>query len=148
VKKSGPHRSTPPAKRHPRNDRLGGQRRGEISERIRDVMTQSQLVAAVEDRHNVPHAKEPDGAFAATIAAWVRGAPLGTVLEIAEADTGQFSPGDFVRNAKQVADLLEQVSRLDPGSPVSRACSQAREMVVRSVVAGVSTIPVTRDGSA
>jgi superfamily II RNA helicase len=148
VRRSGPHRATPPTKRRPRNDRLGEVRRGDISERMRELFAQAAAVTVAEDRHHVAHPKEPDGAFGPTIAAWVRGAPLSTTLEIAEADTGQFSPGDFVRNAKQVADLLEQVSRIASSAALQEACEEARRQIVRGVVAGSSTIPATRDGAA
>ena len=80
----------------------------------------------------MPHFKEPDGQFATIIAAWARGASLATVLDLADAEIGQTSPGDFVRNAKQVADLCEQLARLQrphvrsprwPGRLVTRSCA-------------------------
>jgi ATP-dependent RNA helicase HelY len=69
-------------------------------------------IQEIESRFFVPNAKEPDGKFATTIAAWARGASLGTVLDLADVEIGQTSPGDFVRNAKQVADLCEQLARM------------------------------------
>ncbi len=144
AKKTGPHRHTPTAKKRVRNDRLGDQRRSDINGRIGAIMGIAAYIQQVEDNHHVRHAKELDGGFASTIAAWVRGAPLSTVLEIAEADTGQFSAGDFVRNAKQVADLCEQVSRLSSGS-LTAAANEARDGVLRSVVAGASTVHPRKD---
>jgi ATP-dependent RNA helicase HelY len=88
----------------------------------------------------VPHAKEPDAKFANTIAAWARGASLGTVLDVADVEMGQTSPGDFVRNAKQVADLCEQLSRMSDQTSVADAAAQARDAVLRSVVAGASSV--------
>jgi ATP-dependent RNA helicase HelY len=144
----GPHRSTPSKKRRPRNDRLGERRRDDLADRLSLVRSQFARVCEVEGRYQIPPVREPDGSFAATIAAWVRGAPLATVLELAEADTGQFSPGDFVRHAKQVADLLEQVGRLERGRPVGEACEAARRAVVRSVVAAAPSIAVAPEGPA
>ena len=122
------------------NDRLGNSRRGNISERLNDITVIGAAVREVESRHQVPHAKEPDGKFATTIAAWARGASLGTVLDLADEEIGQTSPGDFVRNAKQVADLCEQLSRMHELTEVAGVAALARDAVLRSVVAGVSSV--------
>ena len=98
-------------------------------------------IQEVEDRYRVPHVKEPDGKFATTIAAWARGASLGTVLDLADVEIGQTSPGDFVRNAKQVADLCEQLAPHGrPQRPSPRSPGEARDAVLRSVVAGSSSV--------
>jgi ATP-dependent RNA helicase HelY len=122
------------------NDRLGKERRGSIAERVNEIRVTAATIREVEDRFGVPHAKEPDGKFATTIAAWARGASLGTVLDVADVEIGQTSPGDFVRNAKQVADLCEQVARMSHLTKVAEVASQARDAVLRSVVAGASSV--------
>ena len=122
------------------NDRLGKERRGSIAERLNEIRVTAATIREVEDRFGVPHAKEPDGKFATTIAAWARGASLGTVLDVADVEIGQTSPGDFVRNAKQVADLCEQVARMSHLTKVAEVASQARDAVLRSVVAGASSV--------
>jgi ATP-dependent RNA helicase HelY len=147
AKRTGPHRHTPARKQRVRNDRLGDQRRSDINQRVGSVMGLAAYVSEVEDRYKVAHTKDPDPGFASTIAAWVRGAPLTTVLEIADHDAGQLSPGDFVRNAKQVGDLCEQMARLSPGTDLAAAAEEARFCIIRSVVAGVSVIPPTADGA-
>lgn len=147
AKRSGPHRTTPTRRQRVRNDRIGEQRRGEINQRIGTVLGLAAYVGQVEDRHAIRNVRDPDPGFAHTICAWVRGATLGTVLDVAGADAGQLSPGDFVRNAKQVADLCEQVGRLFAGSPLASAADEARAGIVRSVVAGVSMVPPAPDGA-
>ncbi len=127
-------------KRKTFNDRLGQERRGNMSERMIELRTIATTIREVEDRFAVPHAKEPDGKFATTIAAWARGASLSTVLDLADVEIGQTSPGDFVRNAKQVADLCEQLSRMRHLTGVADVASEARDAVLRSVVAGASTV--------
>ncbi len=122
------------------NDRLGQERRGSLNERIAEISVTSATIREIEDRYRVPHAKEPDGKFATTIAAWARGASLGTVLDLADLEIGQTSPGDFVRNAKQVADLCEQLSRMHHLTDVADVANQARDAVLRSVVAGASSV--------
>ena len=127
-------------KRRTFNDRLGNERRGHLTERLGEIGVYSATIHQVEDRFQVPHGKEPDGKFATIIAAWARGASLATVLDLADVEIGQTSPGDFVRNAKQVADLCEQLSRLTELDHVADAALEARNMVLRSVVAGSSSV--------
>ncbi len=122
------------------HDRLGYERRLSIAERLAEITVLSATIREVEERHQVPHFKEPDGHFCTVIAAWARGANLGTVLDLADAEIGQTSPGDFVRNAKQVADLCEQLGRLRPLTRVADAALEARDAVLRSVVAGASSV--------
>ena len=126
-------------KRRSINDRLGQERRLNLSERLAEITLRNLAITEVEARYKVPHAKDPDGKFATTIAAWARGASLGTVLDLADVEIGQTSPGDFVRNAKQVADLCEQLARMDLGE-VADVAAAARDAVLRSVVAGPSSV--------
>lgn len=122
------------------NDRLGQQRRGIMSERLAEISMTAIAIREIEGRFTVPTAKEPDGKFATTIAAWARGASLGTVLDLADVEVGQTSPGDFVRNAKQVADLCEQLARLSDLTDLADVAVEARDAVLRSVVAGASSV--------
>jgi len=62
------------------------------------------------------------------------------VLDLADVEIGQTSPGDFVRNAKQVADLCEQLTRMSDLTSVAEVAAQARDAVLRSVVAGYSSV--------
>ena len=122
------------------NDRLGQERRGSMAERLSEIAVLATSIREVEDRFKVPHAKEPDGHFATTIAAWARGASLGTVLDLADVEIGQTSPGDFVRNAKQVADLCEQLARMHHVPELAGVASAARDALIRSVVAGATSV--------
>jgi ATP-dependent RNA helicase HelY len=122
------------------NDRLGQERRGNMSDRTHEIRMIAASISEVENRYGVPHAKEPDAKFATTIAAWARGASLGTVLDVADVEIGQTSPGDFVRNAKQVADLCEQLARMSGLTDVAEVALEARDAVLRSVVAGASSV--------
>lgn len=143
AKRSARSQKSPAAPlKRPKNlhDRLGPERRLSLADRMQETMTISARIREVEARHKVPHAKEPDGKFMPVIAAWARGASLSTVLDLADVEVGTTSPGDFVRNAKQVADLCEQLGRLATLGSVADAANEARDAVLRSVVAGASTI--------
>ena len=122
------------------NDRLGSERRANITDRLHEIQTNNALIREVEERYKVPHTKEPDGKFATTITAWARGSSLSVVLDLADAEIGQTSPGDFVRNAKQVADLCEQLARMSDLTAVAEVAAEARDYVLRSVVAGASSV--------
>jgi ATP-dependent RNA helicase HelY len=122
------------------NDRLGSERRANITDRLHEIQTTNALIREVEERYKVPHTKEPDGKFATTITAWARGSSLSVVLDLADAEIGQTSPGDFVRNAKQVADLCEQLARMSNLTAVADVAAEARDYVLRSVVAGASSV--------
>ena len=122
------------------HDRLGPERRLNLSERMSEIVVLSATVREVEERYRVAHAKEPDAKMAPVVAAWARGVTLGTVLDLADVEIGQTSPGDFVRSAKQVADLCEQLARLTHLRAIAPVALAAREAVLRSVVAGASTV--------
>ena len=122
-------------------DRLGPQRRADIADRLAFISTLHFRVIESEERHKVRHAKDLDDGFARSIASWVRGASLGTALDVADAENGVMAPGDFVRHAKQVADLCEQLSRLAMGSNVAATALDAKAAILRSVVAGSMGIP-------
>jgi ATP-dependent RNA helicase HelY len=127
-------------KKRVHHDRLGHERRASIGERLSEISVLAATIREVEERYHVPHFKEPDGHFATIIAAWARGVTLSTVLDIADAEIGQTSPGDFVRNAKQVADLCEQLARMRHLTQVADVALEARDAVLRSVVAGSSSV--------
>jgi ATP-dependent RNA helicase HelY len=116
------------------------ERRVNLTDRLNEIAVTAVTIQEIENRYRVPNAKEPDGKFATTIAAWARGASLGTVLDLADVEVGQTSPGDFVRNAKQVADLCEQLARMSHLTDVADVAAEAREAVLRSVVAGSSSV--------
>jgi ATP-dependent RNA helicase HelY len=85
-------------------------------------------VRQVEDRHQVELVRELDPGFMPTVFDWAEGKPLEDVLA-----TSGLTPGDFVRNCKQLLDLLRQLEVVGgPGvAPVARAAHVA---VNRSVV--------------
>ena len=64
------------------------------------------------------------------MATWAGGASLATTLT--HADT---SPGDFVRNARQLADLLRQLAVVAPDPETASTCTAAGHRIVRGVVA-------------
>ncbi len=66
-------------------------------------------VTAVEARHRVTPAREPDTGFSLAVATWASGRSLTEALVLAGERGQLLSPGDFVRWNRQVIDLLEQI---------------------------------------
>ncbi len=137
-----PHaaKSVTTKKRRTIPDRVGRERRLSLEDRLRSLSVRVAAVREIESRNQLSHGRDPDGSFAHVITAWARGATLATVLDLADVEVGQTSPGDFVRAAKQVADLCEQLARLRSLGPVAERAADARDAIVRSVVATATMV--------
>jgi ATP-dependent RNA helicase HelY len=101
---------------------------GALRDRYRRLGETWAAVRRVEDAHQVELCRELDAGFIDTVFHWAEGKPLEDVL----AASG-LPAGDFVRNCKQLLDLLRQVEDVaDPS--VARTARAAHEAVNRSVV--------------
>ncbi|MGI8663577.1 MAG: helicase-related protein, partial [Acidimicrobiales bacterium] len=79
----------------------------------------------------------PDPGFIALAHAWAGGGDLDDVL------AGEvMSGGDFVRNVKQLLDLLRQVADAAPRQDTARSAREAADALFRGVVAASSALPV------
>jgi len=87
----------------------------------------------LEESEGVEPTKRPDPGFAPTIMAWVRGASLDDLFPDEEAPVG-----DFVRNARQLLDLLRQIH--DGGGVSDRPVKDAIAAIDRGVVAAAGTV--------
>jgi ATP-dependent RNA helicase HelY len=76
-----------------------------------------------EKEHRLSFLREPDAGFAWPAHAWAQGRPLEAVLA-----TG-LTPGDFVRAAKQLIDLLDQVGAAAGGGVAAGVAATARKAV-------------------
>ncbi|GAC1536627.1 MAG: DEAD/DEAH box helicase [Acidimicrobiales bacterium] len=93
----------------------------------------------VEEQTGLPLTRSPDAGFVASAHAWAAGQDLGHVIVDSE-----MSGGDFVRNVKQLVDLLRQLGDLAPDPGTARACRVAAEEVFRGVVSASSVVSVAR----
>ncbi|HET7235559.1 MAG TPA: DEAD/DEAH box helicase [Actinomycetota bacterium] len=98
-------------------------------ERYRRLQATWRRVRAAEDRHHVELCRELEDGFASAIHRWASGDALDDVLR----EMGM-SPGDFVRNCKQLLDLLRQIQEVAPEDTVD-AVRRAGEAVNRGIVA-------------
>jgi ATP-dependent RNA helicase HelY len=86
-------------------------------------------VRRTEDAHQVQLSRDLEAGFATPVFHWAEGKPLEDVL----AET-EMAPGDFVRNCKQLVDLLRQIEEVAP-RPTAEVARGARDAVLRGVVA-------------
>jgi ATP-dependent RNA helicase HelY len=99
-----------------------------LRERSRDLSRIWSQVRQTEDAHQVELVRELDPGFVATLFDWAEGKPLQDVL-----GASALSPGDFVRNCKQVLDLLRQIEEV-AGPEVAATARAAHDAVNRGVV--------------
>ena len=86
-------------------------------------------IRRIEDDHQVQLCRELEAGFATPVFHWAEGKPLDDVLSEIE-----MAAGDFVRNCKQLVDLLRQIEGV--GAPdTSELLSRTRDAVLRGVVA-------------
>ncbi len=113
----------------PRFPNVDLRRRWEAVEAVAGRLT------ADEDALGLPPTRALDAGFAGTAHAWASGSGLHRV--VAE---GEISGGDFVRNVKQLVDLLRQVGEVAPDPDTAAAARDAAEAVFRGVVAASSEV--------
>ena len=92
---------------------------------------------AVEDEAGLSLHRAPDPSFVAVAYAWAAGEGFAEVVEAEE-----LSGGDFVRNIKQLIDLLRQLALVAPVPETRRAALRAAEQLFRGVVSASSTVEV------
>jgi ATP-dependent RNA helicase HelY len=106
-----------------------------VRDRVTAIERISRDLSVVEDEAGLPETRPPDGGFAAVAHAWAAGKDLEDVL-MDEEMTG----GDFVRNVKQLIDLLRQVGDVAPRPETAATARSAADALFRGVVAASSTV--------
>ena len=84
-----------------------------------------------EQEHRLSFLREPDAGFAWPAHAWAQGRPLEDVLA-----TG-LTPGDFVRAAKQLIDLLDQVGAAAEGGAAAAGVAATARKAVSALRRGI-----------
>ena len=94
-----------------------------------DLMRLWRTIRKEEDRRNLELTREPDPGYAQRTYLWASGRPLEDVLATGDA------PGDFVRNMKQLIDLLRQLEEVASRDALKDTVHEALDAVKRGVVA-------------
>jgi ATP-dependent RNA helicase HelY len=103
----------------------------EISERAARIDEIAVGVAADEHRAGLPPTRRPDAGFARIAARWVEGEELVDIF------TDEDDVGDFVRNARQLIDVLRQIADVEQPEPSG----------VRSAIRGLDRGVVAASGA-
>jgi ATP-dependent RNA helicase HelY len=96
-----------------------------------------------EESARLATTRAPDPGFVGLAHAWAAGEDLGDVLEDEE-----LSGGDFVRNVKQLLDLLRQLADVAPNPATASAAQRAADDLYRGVVAASSSVAADADRDA
>jgi ATP-dependent RNA helicase HelY len=107
----------------------------EVRRRWRSIEQLSQELAHAEAVHGLAQHRPPDPTFFAIAYAWVAGEGFAEVVADEE-----LTGGDFVRNVKQLIDVLRQVAIVAPDPSTRSVARRASEEAFRGVVADASAI--------
>ncbi|HVC24995.1 MAG TPA: DEAD/DEAH box helicase [Acidimicrobiales bacterium] len=122
---------------------------GQLVQRFAQLDALAEELRAEERAAGLPRTRQLDGGFAALAYDWAKGSDLRRLLalpargrrhdgpDVAQAMTG----GDFVRNVKQLVDLLRQIGTVDSSGTAGTIARQVAEQLVRGVVAASSGVP-------
>ena len=112
-----------------------------VVERLARLDALTAGLRADERRIGLRRTRRPDPGLARAVVAWAKGATLDSVLREAEV-----APGDFVRNVRQLIDLVRQLSQVAPVPGTRDAAELALSLLRRGVVgaddpAGLGSAP-------
>ncbi|MDQ2729652.1 MAG: hypothetical protein M3Y91_17715, partial [Actinomycetota bacterium] len=88
-----------------------------------------------------PLTRIPDPGFVALARGWAEGEDLATIVGEGDGQgQGTVTGGDFVRNVKQLIDLLRQIGDLAPDPATAGSARLAADRLFRGVVAASSIL--------
>jgi ATP-dependent RNA helicase HelY len=111
-----------------------------VRQRVRDIERIGRDLNLMERDQRLRETRRPDPGFTAAMHAWASGDDLADILEDEE-----MTGGDFVRNVKQVIDLLRQIAEVAPDPDTAGAARAAADACRRGVVAASSMVTVPDD---
>ena len=108
---------------------------GKFRQRWLEVERLAAELNAAEQEAGLPLTRAPDPGFVALAHGWAAGEALEEVMADEEV-----SGGDFVRNVKQLVDLLRQLGEVAPAPATAAAARKAADQLFRGVVAASSVV--------
>ena len=106
-----------------------------VRERWAEIERLSHQLNEAEEEGGLPVTRPPDPGFVAAAYAWAAGENLGELIADEE-----ISGGDFVRNVKQLLDLLRQLADVVGDPATTAAARTAADRLFRGVVAASSVV--------
>ncbi|MGH9106222.1 MAG: DEAD/DEAH box helicase [Acidimicrobiales bacterium] len=121
-----------------------------VEERWREVQAVARALTGDEERAGLPVTRPPEAGFACLAHGWASGSELATLVSPPgapkgsphDAGRGAISAGDFVRNIKQLTDLLRQLGEVLAGPAAAGSARRAAGAMFRGVVAASSVVEV------
>ncbi|NUS72765.1 MAG: DEAD/DEAH box helicase [Corynebacteriales bacterium] len=113
---------------------------GPISEALASTVRLWGELDAQETEHGLSLTREPDLGFVWPVLRWARGEGLPRALAAGGGPDNEMPAGDFVRWARQVIDLLDQISKIPGGSAELRANAVAAIGAIRTGVVAYSSM--------
>lgn len=104
----------------------------DAGDRFRRIEREVIDLQRIETRNGVTPTRNLEAGFAPLAHAWAAGEDLATLLATTDDDV---SPGDFVRNVKQLIDVLRQIAAVSPTTATRRSAGIAADALHRGVVA-------------
>jgi ATP-dependent RNA helicase HelY len=115
---------------------------GPMRDRIEATSTIARRLNRDETVAGLPLTRPPDPGFSALAHAWASGGHLDDVL-----GHDLITGGDFVRNVKQLIDLLRQLGHIAPRPDTAAAARAAANALFRGVIETSSTVVPPVEGS-
>jgi ATP-dependent RNA helicase HelY len=100
-----------------------------VNDRVTSLVGVCEEIRADERRLGLRRTRRPEAGLAAAVGEWASGASLEAVLQRTEV-----APGDFVRNVRQLIDLVQQVATVTPMAATAAAATAAVRLLRRGVV--------------
>lgn len=100
-----------------------------VTERLAQLEAVTADLRSDERRVGLRRTRRPDSGLARAVIGWARGANLDAVLRDAEV-----APGDFVRNVRQLIDLVRQLAQVAFEAPTRESAHLAVSLLRRGVV--------------
>lgn len=113
---------------------------GPMEDRIGQIDDIARAINRDETIARLPLTRRPDPGFSALAHAWAAGDELDDVLS-----EETVSGGDFVRNVKQLIDLLRQIGSIAPEPDTATAARAAADALLRGVVVASSAVGTSPD---
>ena len=108
---------------------------GRVRQRWLEVEKLAEDLNSAEKEAGLPLTRTPDAGFTAAAFAWASGGDLDEVMGAED-----ISGGDFVRNVKQLIDLLRQLGDVASQPATATAARRAADQLFRGVVAASSVV--------
>jgi ATP-dependent RNA helicase HelY len=108
-----------------------------VVERLAALESLAADLRAEERRHGLRRTRRPDPGLARSAVAWAEGGLLSSVLR-----HNDLAPGDFVRNIRQLIDLVRQLAQVVQDPDTAEAAGLAVALLRRGVVAADDPVPV------